>query len=872
MVRRYLRFWGPRADADVDDELQFHLDMRVQDHMARGLSETEARDAVRRRLGDLGAVRAACLTINTRRNRRMARAQTLDAFLQDVRFGVRSMLRQKGWTAVGVLTLALGIGANTAMFSVVNGMLLHPLDYPHAGRLAVVYQKPATGDVSGVSVYVLPPTRVLRAWRAGSHDFEDLEGFSTADAILRDRGNPMTAHTAAVEPGFAAFTGQRPLRGRYFTRADVESKAEVAVLSEGLWRSRYGGADGVLGAPVTLGRTTYTIIGIMPEAFQLPALLQDRTDVFTPLDVNDDRIGVSIVGRLRPGVTTAAAARELDTLAAHAAGGANASDYRTTVVSPGKIVRYGDSLLLLSGAVALVLIIACANVAHLLLARGSSRQHELAIRAAIGAGRWRIARQILTESLLLAAAGCVLGVAAGWAGLRALVALRPSSLSQLAVAHLEGRAVLVAVVLAVATGLAFGVIGALQSARLMSPESLRLGASAAQGASRARSRSILVVTEMALCTTLLVAATLLIRSVAHLQLTDPGFEPAGLYAVSPDLSATNDTTPALRWSLVDRLAERVRALPGVSGVTVATNAPPGSEFSIGALQVEGQPTPPKNASSFINTYGVRPEFFSVVGIRFVEGAAFTDTTVAGAQVVINEGMARKYWPGTSALGHKLRIVFQGDGKWLTIVGVVNDAATGGLLTERSDPMLYMPPARFFNPALLVRAPNPGAVLPAIRTIVRGMDAAIPPVKVDNVAESMRNTVGGRRFTMLLLASFTALALLLAAVGLYGVMAYVVAQRTRELGVRIALGATAGNIARSVLGRGVALAAGGMVLGLVGAHWATRLMAGMLSGVSADDPTSLMVAAAVLLATAVVACLVPMRRAVRVDPIIAMKSE
>jgi putative ABC transport system permease protein len=871
MWRRYLHFWGPRVEADVDEELAFHVAMRVRDQMDRGMTEPEARAAVRARLGDLAAVRAACVAIDTRRHRRVHRARILDELRQDVRFGVRGMLRRKGWTAVGMVTLAIGIGANTAVFSVVHNLLLHPMDYPHADRLAVVYQQPTDARVTGVSVYLLPATPVLRAWRAGAYSFEDLEGYATGDAVLRVGGGPATTvHTATVQPGLARFAGKRPVVGRYFTQEDVRSRARVAVLSEGLWRSRYGGADSAVGSAVTLGRSVYTIVGVMPAAFQLPALLQDRTDVFLPLDVNDDELGVSMIGRLRPGVSPEQAARELDTLAARMPGTPKPLGYVAVVARPGRIVGFRDSLFMLSAAVVLVLIIACANVAHLLLARGAEREHEMAIRAAIGAGHGRLFRQAVTESLVLAFLGCLAGLAVGWAGLRALVALRPDSLSELRVAHMDATTLLVAVGLTVLTGVVFGLVGATQSARLASPEVLRIGAPTAAGAGRGRTRSLLVITEMALCTTLLVGAALLIRSVVHLQLADPGFDMDGLYTVSADLSATADSTGALRWAFYDRLQERLREVPGVRGVTLATTSPPGRNFLIGALEVEGQAPPARAATGYINTVGVRPGFFALMGMRFVEGGTFTDTTAAAGQVIVNAGMARRYWPRGSALGRRLRVVTRGSGRWLTIVGVVSDAATGGLRMERTEPVLYTPPASFFAPTLIARVTAPGAVLPVVRGIVREMNPAVPPVEMHAVAAAMAESIGTQRFTMLLLAVFAGIALVLAAVGLYGVMAYAVAQRAREIGVRIALGATAGRVARTVVGRGLVLVGAGMAIGLAGAHWGTRLVVSMLSGVEPGDPMSFAAAAGVLVLAGVLACLVPMLRAMRVDPVAAMR--
>lgn len=872
MWRRYLRFWGPRVEADVDDELEFHRDMRVHDCMTRGMTEAEARDAVQRRLGDLAAVRSECLAIDHRRHRRMNRTALFDALAQDVRFGVRTLLRQKGWTIVGILTLALGIGANTAMFSVINTLVLHPLAYPHADRLAVVFLQPTENAVSGVSVYLTPDGKLARDWQQGTHAFEDLEGFSSGDLILR-RGTEQAAVVkgASVQPGFAAFAGQRPLVGRYFTAQDVESRAMVAVLGEGIWRSRYGGKRDVIGQPVSLNGKLYTIIGVMPAAFQLPAVLQSYTDVFLPLDLDAGNVGVTLVGRLRPGVTYGQAARDLDTLSMHRPGAPSKMRFAATVTPPSGLIHFQDTLKLLMAAVMMVLIIACANVAHLLLARGAARQREMAIRAAMGAGRWRMFRQLITESLVLATSGGLLGLAVGWGTLRALVALRPPSLSQLSTAHMDGRTLLVAAGLVAVTGLLFGLVGASQSARLASPQVLKVGVPTSLGPAHDRLRSLLVITEMALSTALLVGAMLLVRSVGNLQMTDPGFRTAGLYGVSANLQATSDTTSERRWSFYQRMAEQARRLPGVESVTLATASPPGRSFSIGNLQIDDQPAP-EGGSSFVSVLGVHPDYFAFMGMRILQGTTFTDTTSAAAQVVINEGMARKYWPGTSPIGHRVRVEMGGNGNWLTVVGVVNDAATGGLTMQTSDPILYQAPQPFFSPVLMARVSKPETALPALRRLFQQTNAAIPPVQLDNITDAMMSTIALLRFTMRLLAMFTLLAIVLAAVGLYGVMAYAVTQRTREIGIRMALGATTANIARSVIGRGVALGAVGMVLGLVGAHWGTQLLTKMLAGVTTKDPLSFTMAGLVLLATAVLACVTPMRRAMRVEPAVAMKAE
>jgi putative ABC transport system permease protein len=399
--RRYLRFWGPRADADVDDELHFHFEMRVRDYMARGLSEPEARAAVMRRLGDYEAVRDACVAITSRRERRMTRAQIVDALVQDVKFAVRTLGRQKAWTAVAVITLALGIGANTAVFSVVNSLILNPLPYPNADRLALVFQEPTKGNASGVVVTITPRAQVVEAWLSGARSFESLEAYLTNDVTAEQRGQETaTLHAAYVAPTFPAFAGQRPLLGRMFTAAEATNKTPVMLLSEGVWRTRFGADPGAIGRAITVNETAYTIIGVLPAALRVPRLRQTQTDLWLPLKVERSTFNLYVVGRLRVGADRAAAARELDTLARHAAGGLpGQGQFRAKIQAPREMVGFRDSLLMLSGAVALVLLIACANVANLLLARMQTRGRELAVRAALGAGRLRLIRQLLAESV-----------------------------------------------------------------------------------------------------------------------------------------------------------------------------------------------------------------------------------------------------------------------------------------------------------------------------------------------------------------------------------------------------------------------------------------------------------------------------------------
>jgi len=873
--RRYLRFWGPRVVADVDDELRFHIEMRVRDYMQRGLSEGEARAATARRLGDLATQRAECLTITTRRERRMTRAQLVDALRQDVRFAFRTLGRQRGWTTVATLTLALGIGANTGVFSVVNSLLLHPLPYPHADRIAILFQEPTLGNQTGMNVMVSPRPSLVRQWRESARSFEDIEAYSTTDmTLVPERGEAASLHIASILPTLPTFAGKHVLIGRSFANADLTEGGHVAMLSEGLWRGRFGSEPGVIGRALSLDGSLYTVIGVMPAAFRLPASQQNATDVWLPLDMHNEHVGLMTTARLRPGVSYDAARRELDSITKRLdVSEGNRVGFRAKLVPPAQMVQFRDSLLLLTAAVTLVLLIACANVAHLMLARAATRHRELAIRGALGAGTGRLVRQLLTESLVLSAAGSVGGLVVGWLGLELLVALRPASLANLDEARMDTTTLLVTIALGVLTGLLFGLAGAIQSARQSTHESLKAGTlSTSHSRRQNRLRGLLVVSEIALSTMLLIGASLLVRSVIRLQTMDPGFRTEGMYGLSIILPEKAYATPAARHAFYAELVTRARTVPGVEMAMMAEGAPPMQNFLIGALQLEGQPAPPAGTTGFINYNGVEPYYFREMGIRLREGTTFSDTSEKSDQVMVNAGFARKYWPNGSAVGKRLRTVFNGQGEWRTIVGVVDNAFTSGLTMEASQPMLYVPYQGQFQPSLIVRVTAGTNAIAAVRSLMPQIDRHLPAPDVTNVEAAMRDSIAAPRFTMLLLAAFTLLALVLAAVGLYGVLAYAVAQRTREIGIRIALGASRRIIARAIIGQGVLLATGGIVFGLAGSFWATRFIDKMLYGVPRGDPVSFAAGTALLFATAMAACLVPMRRAVRVDPVIAMRAE
>jgi putative ABC transport system permease protein len=874
--RRYLRFFGAKGVADLDDELRFHIDMRIRDYVARGLSESEARAATAQRLGDMALARDACVTITTRRERRMTRTQFFDALRQDVTFALRSLNRQKVWTLVAVVTLALGIGANTAMFSVVNHLLLNPLPYPNATRIVIVSQSPSqSGNTGGFSVSMVPMGRMVAGWVRDTRAFEQLQPYLTRDVtIQRGRESPRVVPGAEVLPSFAAFAGKRPLIGRVFTDAEARGEATVGMISEGLWRSQFGADRSIIGQSISVNEKPLTIVGVLPGGVALPRT-DAAIDVWLPLDLERrDDDGLFVLGRLPAGVDPVVAAAELDSIASrNEARIGRDYRFRTVLGRPADEVRFQEALVMLTLAVAVVLLIACANVAHLLLSRAATRQREMAVRVALGAATGRLFRQLLTESLLLSAAGCFVGLGIGWLGLRVLIAARPESLSQLSAAKIDGMTLLVATLLMFATAIVFGLVGAVQAARQSTNDSLKAGsASSSATRSRGRARSMLVVSEMALSMLLLVGAVLLLKSVARLQGRDAGFDTRGLYALTVHLpNARYKELPASAAFLTE-LAQRARTVPGVVGVTQASAGPMGMSFAVGALQVEGQPEPPAGTTQFIPYNGVDAGYFTLMGIPIVRGTTFTDTSTAAGQVIVNEGFARKHWPGQSAVGKRLRIMYSGKGEWQTVVGIAGDALTAGLAENASDPLLYKPGTGVFRPQLLLRTTNEAASLPAIARIATSLDDRIPPPEMKSVALTMQKSIGRQRFTMFLLLTFTVVAVGLAAVGLYGVLAYNVAQRSREIGIRVALGASRSRVARSILGHGLLLGAIGAVVGLVGARWGVRVVAKLLFGVQQTDAGAFALGAAVLMLIAALACLVPVRRALSVDPLIAIKAD
>lgn len=875
-IRRAFRLslTGKRGwERDVEDEIKLHLSLRAEQLMAGGAQSDDAyREAVRR-FGPLDESRGRLIEAARHREQRMQRTEYIADLKQDLAFALRTLRRQKGWTAVTVLTLALGVGATTAVFSVVSSLLLHTLPYPGGNRVVYVYQQPNQGNSTGIMVTINPSSPSVRAWKTGSHSFEALEGFSSTQMDMRTTGNPASLNVGRIEPTFPNFAGKRPLIGRMFGLADITAGGRVALLGEEMWRSRFGADSAVVGKAITLDDSLYTIIGVLPASLQSPTVGDPPRDVWLPLDLRDDKRGMMVVARLLPGADVGRAARELDSLYAHSAGFTSGKiPFQAVVVSPAARLAFRDSLVMLAFAVALVLLIACANVAHLLMARSASRQRELAIRAALGAGRGRVFRQLLTESLLLATSGTAIGVLVGWLGLKALIALRPPALSTLSVAHLDTTTLALAATVAVVTGVVFGLMGAVQSRHHSTNDSLKSSGGRTSGGGRGRARTFLIISEMALSATLVVGATMLVRSVVNLQRAELGFEAKGLYTLRVTGGTDRNSSPVARGALLRTLATRLATVPGIRSVAMASTPPSWRSFSVGRLEIEGEAAPPATTTSFIDVNRIGTGYFPTMGIRLVYGTPFTDTVATANQVIVNAGFARKHWTGASAIGRRLRVAQKsGAESWLTIVGVAADAATSGPMSESSAPLLYTAAADSNVVAVLLRTDGSADLLTPVQALVRSIDPRLT-VKLDDADRQISQSIATPRFVMLLLTVFTILALMLAAIGLYGVMAYTVSEQTREIGIRVALGATRARIARRVLASGIVVAILGAAVGLATAAWGTKLIESQLYGVARSDFVSFFAATVVLLCAAIVACIVPTRRALAVDPMTAIRAD
>jgi predicted permease len=804
----------------------------------------------------------------------------IDAIRQDLTYAVRRLRQAPGFALVAVATLALGIGATSAIFSIVNAVLLRPLPFPEPERLVRVAQtwkgQPA----------VHSPQNFLDV-ETQSTAFSGLAAIDTNGVTLTGRGAPVRLEEADVSASFFDVLRVRPLHGRGFVAGENEpGRNRVAVLGYPMWRDRFGSDPGVVGRTITLDRQPYTVVGVAPPELAYP----EGTQLWTPLEY-DQRFRsnsrgawyLTVVGRLREGATVDGARREVSTIADRLARAYPADDEGVGgTVIPLLDATVGESrraLLVLLGAVGLVLLVACVNVANLLLARIAARETELAVRAALGAGRGRLVRQLLTESLLLAGLGGIAGLFLAALIVDGLLALQPQGVPRLAEVSVNRTVVAFAAALSLLATVLAGAFPALQTSRLTTAQSLRQGSRGILRGGRGGLRGSLVVGQIALAMVLLAGSALLLRSFARLRGVDPGFRTESALAFRVSLPETTYSDDARLLSFHDELERRLGALPGVRSVGGVTGLPlGGSHFNI-SFTVDGRPEVPPAQQPSMEVRVATPGYFRTIGIPLRRGRSFTesDGPEAPQVVVLSESAVRRYFPGEEPIGRTIRLgLGRGRGRKAggEVVGVVGDVKEVGLGVD-SPPEIYVPYAQFPLQSIdvvLRTDVEPRSLAAVAERVVHGLDAELPLARLATLDEVLARSVSEPRFYAVLLGSFAGTALFLAALGLFGVMAYAVAQRTRELAVRIALGARREELLRMVLREALLLGAVGVAVGLAGALLLSRVIASMLFSLSPRDPATLGGVAVLLLATALLASYVPARRATRVDPVIALRSE
>jgi putative ABC transport system permease protein len=800
----------------------------------------------------------------------------MGTLLQDLRYGVRMLLKNPGFALVAVIALALGIGANAAIFSVVNAVLLRSLPFDDPDRLIVLREnKPPQFPEFSVA-----PGNFLD-WQKQNTVFEKLAAIRGSSYNLVDTGEPERLRGARVSAGLFEMLGVKPASGRTFAaEEDQPGHDAVVILSHSLWQRRFGADPNILGRTLTLNASTYTVIGVMAPDFQFP----DReTELFTPVAFDAkqaDQHGahyISAIGRLKPGVTIEQARTEMSAIAARLA--QQYPDSNTGWgVSLFKMQEYESrdikpALLILLGAVALVLLIACANVANLLLARATARQREIAIRTALGASRWRVIRQLLTESVLLALVGGGIGLILAVWGVDLLLALAPEDLPHVKGGTVDARVLGFTILITLLTGIIFGLVPALQSSRPNLNETLKEGGRGTTTGHN-RVRSSLVITEVAVALVLLIGAGLLIRSFYRLQQVNPGFNPQNALAVSISLPGKKYPEEEQNAAFFTQLTERVSTLPGVVAVGVAQVLPIQSDYVLG-FNIQGRPPDAPGDEPSTNYYAVSPGYFKAMGIPLLRGRLFTeqDKKDAPRVAVINETMAKKFFPNEDPIGKGINVT-NGPERFREIVGIVGDVKQYGLdqptTAQTYEPYLQTP---FQNMTLVVRTDgNPAGLTAGVRSQVLSIDKDQPVSRIRTLEQVISESVAKQRFAMLLLGIFAMVALVLAGVGLYGVMSYAVTQRTHEIGIRMALGAQQRDVLKLVVGHGMILALVGVAIGLIASLALTRVMTTLLFGVSATDPLTFLAIPALLAGVALLASFMPARRAMKVDPMVALRYE
>jgi putative ABC transport system permease protein len=811
--------------------------------------------------------------------------KTMLTLLQDLRYGVRMLSKRPGFSVAVIITLTLGIGVNAAIFSVANNVLLRPLPFPQPEELVMVWE---TAPRLGFPRNNVAPANFID-WREQNRSFSYIAVFGGDSLSLTGRGDPERIEGQRVSASLFPLLGVAPVLGRTFTaEEDSPNGPGVIVLSHGLWQRRFGSDASIIGQSLTLNRHPYTVIGVMPPQFRF---LTREQEYWTPIALGPEESAgrgdhyLSVVARLKPGVTMQQAQSEMEAIAARLQ-----QQYPRTNTDQGVALvplheefagNVRKPLLILLGVVGFVLLIACANVTNLLLARVTERRKELTIREALGASRWRVARQLLTESLLLALIGGALGSLIAFIGISLLETLIPDSLSPARGAVLDWRVLGFALVISMLTGIVCGLLPLLRGSGINLTSALKEGGqSSTSGDARNRMRSVLVVVELALSLVLLTGAGLLIRSFYRLSKVEPGFEANNVLTLRMQLGGASYGEPTQRRAFYDRMLQQLEAIPGVQEAGVTTQLPltgQGTQFS---FSLEGQP--PLSAAHLPQAAFrvVSSDYFRTLGVPLMQGRTFTsqDTAEAQAVSVINQTMAHRFWPGQEAVGKRFKIgSSDSPNPWMIVVGVVGDVRQTRMDQALIPEMYvsYQQDKRFFAIPrdLAVRtAGDPLNVFAAVRSEIWKLDKDLPLFRVRTMNEVVSQSVAAHRFNMLLLAIFAMLAFILAVVGIYGVMSYSTAQRTREIGIRISLGANPRDVLSLVMRRGLLLTLGGVISGLLGALVLTRVMSGLLFDVSTTDPITFALIAMLLTVVSAIACYIPAIAATKINPLEALRSE
>ena len=872
------RAWvSPRAvDQDFEQELETHLDLLTEENIRRGMAPEEAKRTARMRLGGRTQLKET--------NRELRGLPLLETASQDARFALRMLRKNPGFTAIAVLTLALGIGANTAIFSVVYAVLLKPLPYAKAEQLFNVYEAQPQ-EVTGWSFMNLAEVRKQ------NHIFSEMAGVQFHQLTLTGRGEPTVVDTSVVTPELFSLLGVQPLAGRVFLPDDGKpGAAPVVILSENLWRGLFGAEPSLIGSSIDLDKRTFTVIGIMPATFRFPQITQSE-QIWIPL-VQDPLFGrwmerrgghwLRVTARLKPGVSLTQAQAELDAISARLAKEFPAENGGWTIrMAPLQQMMVGNvksALLVLLGAVGLMLLIACANIANLLLTRATSRAREIAVRATLGAGRTRIIRQLLSETAVLGLLGGAAGIGLAYWGVQGLSSLLPTSVPRLNAIRVDVVVLGFALLLSALASCAFGLAPALFAANSNLQASLRKGGGRS-GESRGRrhARNVLAAGEIAVAAVLLVAAGLLLRSFSRLMSVGPGFEVQHIVKADISLPQFQYSKPQQWAAFSDEFLARIQAQPGLQESAIVVPRPIADGFINLAFDIVGSPAASASASRTANYVSVSPKYLHVMGIPLLSGRFFDQRDVMSSPhvTVISKTMARLYFPDQDPLRKQLTVAFPFDnGAPREIVGIAGDVRDVALGQEPG-PMMYVPfgQAPFWGANMVVKSTlSPSSVAATIRQEVRKMDKDLPVTDVAMMADVIEDSVAQPRFRTFLLGLFAAIALVLAAIGIFGVIAYSVSCRTNEIGIRMALGAQRADVLKQVLTEGARVAGAGMAFGLAGSLAATRLIATLLFGVKPTDVPTFAGVAVILVGVTLAACYIPARRATRVDPIVALRYE